>query len=172
MPGYIGYGLTNGEVIYVPIPKNASTAHHGMMKSKGWQNIYFRTDVSPLPGYVVVRDPIDRWYSGAKQYVRNKFPYRTQRINRLDIEELIWEVKNGHHPVYDEHTFRQSDFILSSLHEVILVKMEHAVQWCKDNLGLDLPHVRESANKPNDPDLNPILEGFYAEDVALYNEAQ
>lgn len=81
------------------------------------------------------------------------------------------EVKNGRHPVYDEHTFRQSDFVLSSLQEVILVKLENATQWCKTNLGLDLPHVRGRVEKPSDPELNPILESFYAEDMTLYEEA-
>lgn len=164
MPGYLGSGQTNGKFIYVPIPKNASSAHNGMLMGQGWQRIFFHSEVTTIPAYVVVRDPIDRWYSGAVQYER--------RGKGKDIDGMIEEVKNGHYPVYDEHTFRQSDFIISSLQNLVLVRLENATAWCKQNLGLDLPHIRVRTVRPNDPDLNPILEDFYAEDMKLYSDAQ
>ena len=165
MPGYLGSGQTNGRIIYVPIPKNASSAHNGMFREEGrvWQRIFFHSEVAPHPAYVVVRHPVDRWYSGINTYER--------RGKGKDLEDVVKDVLDGRSPVYDEHTFRQSDFILSSLHEVILVKLEHANQWCLDNLGLHLPHVRGRQSKPNYPDLNPTLEAFYAEDMALYEQA-
>ncbi len=163
MPGYLGSGQTNGQIIYVPIPKNASSAHNGMFKGEGWQRIFFHSEITRTPAYVVVRHPVDRWYSGAAQY--------TLRGKGKDLDGMIEEVKEGGNPVYDEHTFRQSDFIISSLHNVILVKMENAIQWCLDNLGLSLPLVRGRVSKPDDPDLNPILRSFYAEDLDLYDEA-
>lgn len=163
MPGYLGGGQTNGEFIYVPIPKNASSAHNGMLKTHGWERIFFHSEITMRPAYVVVRHPVDRWYSGASQYER--------RGKGQGIEWMIEQVKEGRNPVWDEHTFRQSDFVLSSLHEVVLVKLENATKWCKDNLDLELPHVRGRVYKPWDVDLNPILEEFYADDLKLYEEA-
>ena len=165
MPGYLGSGQTNGRIIYVPIPKNASSAHNGMFKTEGrtWSRTFFHSEVALQPAYVPVRHPVDRWYSGINTYER--------RGKGKGLEDIVKEVLEGHSPVYDEHTFKQSDFILSSLREVILVRLESATQWCLDNLGLDLPHVRGRQSKPDYPQVNPILEAFYVEDLALYESA-
>lgn len=165
MPGYLGSGSTNGHYIYVPIPKNASSAHNGMLQGReGWDRIFFHSELTTTPAYVVVRDPVDRWYSGAAQYERRgKHP--------IGIEGMIEEVKNGGYPVYDEHTFRQSDFIISSLQNVILVKLENATKWVKENLGYTLEKTHGRRQKRSDPILDPILEDFYAEDMALYIDA-
>jgi hypothetical protein len=163
MPGYLGSGQTNGKIIYVPIPKNASSAHNGMLKGEGWQRIFFHSEIAHQPAYIPVRHPVDRWYSGAAQFER--------RRGGEDLDVMIAQVKEGRNPVYDEHTFRQSDYVLSSLQNVILVRLEHAIAWCKDNLGLTLPRVRGRVTKPNDPELNPILEKFYADDIKLYESA-
>lgn len=162
MPGYLGQGRTNGKIIYVPIPKNASSAHNATFK-EGWERIWFHSEVAPYPAYVVVRDPVDRWYSGAAMWER--------RGKGKDLETMIEEVKNGRSPVYDEHTFRQSDFVLSSLHELVLVPMERATQFVWETFGLQLARIRGRQTKPSDSDLNPILEKFYAEDMELYQQA-
>ncbi len=162
MPGYLGSGQTNGQIIYVPIPKNASSAHNGMFKTEGrtWSRIFFHSEVVHQPAYVPIRHPVDRWYAGINTYER--------RGKGKDLEGIVEEVLAGRSPVYDEHTFRQSDFIISSLRQVVLVRLEDATQWCLDNLGLHLPHVRGRQSKPDYPEVNPILEDFYAEDLALW----
>ena len=131
-----------------------------MFGEENWQRIFFHSEVVPYPAYAPIRHPVDRWYSGINTYER--------RGKGKDLEGIVEEVLSGRSPVYDEHTFRQSDFILSSLPEVILVRLEDATQWCFDNLGLHLPHFRGRQSKPNYPEINPILEDFYVEDLALY----
>ncbi len=84
---------------------------------------------------------------------------------------MVEEVKAGRNPVYDEHTMRQSDYILSTLHVVELVRIESAVQYVHDKFGLDLPHVGERATKEIDQDVVPVLLDFYADDAALYSQA-
>ncbi len=163
MPGYLGTGLTNGEVVYVPIPKNASSSHNATLK-QGWVRLHFNDEASPYPAYVVVRHPVDRWFAGASTYSR--------RGKGKDLETMVEEVKAGRNPVYDEHTMRQSDYILSTLHEVELVRIESAVQYVHDNFGLHLPHVGGRATKKIDQDVVPALLDFYADDMILYEQAR
>ena len=162
MPGFLGSGLTNGEVVYVPIPKNASSSHNATLR-QGWIRHHFNSEASPYPAYVVIRDPIDRWFAGASTYSR--------RGKGKDLETMVEEVKGGRNPVYDEHTMRQSDYILSTLHVVELVRIESAVQYVYDKFGLHLPHVGGRVTKEIDQDVVPVLLDFYADDAALYSQA-
>lgn len=168
----LGWGRTNGEWLWVPIPKNATAAHMEVPEIRDeWDLLDFRYEVVEMPAYVVVRDPFTRWFAGLEEYaIRSLGGTQPTELTRERYEELLAEVRAGGRPVYDEHTMRQSDWLLSSLADPVLVRMESAGRFLKERLGLDLP-FSHSRGRREDESFRPMIEGFYAEDFALYEAA-
>ena len=167
MPSFLGMGLTNGSSIYVPIPKVASSAHRVMFNSAGWEKLYFGSDAWSPPAYIPIRHPVSRWYSGAYQ--------RSRRPGRPSVEQQIDRAEPGKGLVLDENTMKQSDFVLSSLLNPVLVKMENAKDYVNEKWGLTLPEVNRNPDPPHlqdrRPKLNTWVEEFYQEDTELWERA-
>jgi hypothetical protein len=161
VPGYLGQGFTNGEVVYVPIPKNGSSSHNSVF-GVGWTRINFSAEACDLLAYIPVRHPIDRWFAGTDTYSR--------RMTR-PFDDLVADAKAGGPLVFDEHTMRQSDYILSTLHNIELVRLESSARYVADNFGLELPHIGERINRAVDETLHAAILDFYAEDLVLYRQA-
>ncbi len=168
MPSFLGMGLTNGSHIYVPIPKVASSSHRVMFQSAGWKKLYFGSDAWDKPAYIPIRNPIERWYSGAYQ--------RSRRPGRPSVENQIDRAVGGVELVLDENTMKQSDFVLSSLHKPRLVKLENAQDYVDKSWGLELPEVNRNPDPITHlmgrrPKLIDWIIGFYWEDMELYERA-
>ena len=161
MPSFLGMGLTDGDSIYVPIPKNGSSSHRVMFQNEGWEKLYFGSDAWDREAYVPVRHPVDRWLSGAYQ--------RSRRPGRGTIEEMAQSVIDGAHPVLDENTMAQMDFMLSSLHHITLVKLEHAGDFVDERWGFTLPEVNVNSGpaeiplKVTDKLFNVIMKNYQAD---------
>ena len=65
-----GIMLSQGDLAYIPIPKNASSCISFLLASSGWASEeYLNTDISNKKFIVVLRDPLERWLSGITQYL-------------------------------------------------------------------------------------------------------
>lgn len=156
----IGEGLTNGEWVYVPIPKNANTAHRQALSD--WETTTWHYETHGLRSWAVIRHPVDRYFSGVAQYA-----FRT----KSDPEHLLDGVEAGGWPVLDEHTARQTDYLLSTLPDTVLVPLGAAGRWLETQFRRTLQQVNVRRAKPSRPRMVPFLEEFYADDLALYEEA-
>ena len=84
------------------IPKNASTWLKKNLVGNGWQRCSDKsTHQSTL---VLLRDPIDRWFSGVVQYLARNFPAVQYNTISSDFVKLIFDQIE-----LDEHT--QSQFV-------------------------------------------------------------
>ena len=84
------------------IPKNASTWLKKNLVGHGWQQC--SNDSTHMSTLVVLRDPIDRWFSGVVQYLARNFPAVQHNTIGLDFIKLIFDQIE-----LDEHT--QSQFV-------------------------------------------------------------
>jgi len=139
-----------------------------MFQNEGWEKLYFGSDAWDREAYVPVRHPVDRWLSGAYQ--------RSRRPGRGTIEEMAQSVVDGAHPVLDENTMRQGDFLLSSLHKITLVKLEHASDFVDEKWGFTLPDINVNLGPTEIPlkmtaKLDNAIMGYYREDFVLWHMA-
>lgn len=141
--------------VYIHIPKCASTSLKDTL----------RWEYSPTPvtgrGFAVVRNPVDRWFSGVRQFVVR---------NGGDYDELLDRVEASRSLVFDEHTWRQTDF-LEPFDEVELVRVESAAAFVEDRFGVSLP-VKNEGDWRRRESLVPLIEEFYAGDAELYEVAE
>lgn len=154
----VGSCLTDGTHVCLNIPKNASSAIKATLR--GWRYTErYMNRLCDLPGFVVVRDPIARWYSGVQQYAVR---------HGLDVLELVEQVKAGRPPVFDEHTQRQTDFIVSTFPNLDYVRLGDAHRYISERFGQTLVHRNHKEPLRRDPRLTPVLRRFYSADIELY----
>jgi hypothetical protein len=150
----VGSCYVSGSDVYVHIPKCASTSLKDTL----------RWEYSPRPvagrAFAVVRDPVDRWFSGVRQFVVR---------NGGDYDDLLDQVEAGRSPVFDEHTWRQTDF-LEPFDGVELVRVESVSGFVEDRFGVVLPVKNESEWRRRES-LVPLIEEFYVGDAELYEAA-
>ena len=94
------------ELIYILIPKNASTwIKRHFLPSKDYN--YYAQGFAPSHQMVFtsLRDPLDRWISGFAQYVVGNRPEHRFHIDNLDWDQVMEQM------VFDNHTQPQVDFI-------------------------------------------------------------
>ena len=84
------------------IPKNASTWLKKNLVDNGWQQC--SNDAMHMSTLVLLRDPIDRWFSGVVQYLARNFPTVQHHTINSDFIKLIFDQIE-----LDEHT--QSQFV-------------------------------------------------------------
>lgn len=158
---HLGACFVNGEAAYVHIPKNASTAIKDTLRPAGWRHtLAYVNAPCPMPAFAVVRDPVDRFFSGVWQYALR---------NDRNYELLLDIIADGKYPVLDEHTQRQSDFILSTFH-VEFVRLEDASDYVAARFGLEIPERNVGDWVPRES-MVPLIRDFYSDDVALYESA-
>lgn len=86
----IRYPWSNGEAVYLPIPKCATTSMRGWCVQGGWEKI--TTGTPDLPAFAFIRHPVDRWFSGVSEYA----VHNTVEPGRM---------------VYDQHTRPQIEYL-------------------------------------------------------------
>jgi len=91
-------------LMYVHIPKNASSWTKPNLLDWGWEFYNYHTDKLDKPALVVLRDPIDRWLSGIAEYLTLYHP--TMQVPFYETEQLIFD-----RITFDDHTEHQIKFI-------------------------------------------------------------
>lgn len=96
-------GDTEG-LTYVHIPKNASSFTRDKVTNAGFElGNYHNERKYRNPVIAILRDPVDRWISGALEYLVKQFPDPAVTLNNEKFVFTKFE--------YDEHTARQTKFL-------------------------------------------------------------
>lgn len=93
-----------GDLMYVNIPKNASSWTKPNLKDWGWEFFNYHTDKLDKTAIVVLRDPVDRWLSGIAEYFT--LYHSDKQILSTDAIDIIFD-----RVCFDDHTDRQVKFI-------------------------------------------------------------
>ena len=90
-------GFYNNKACIVLIPKNASTAiaNYCAWTPTDYQTINRRTYIA------IFRDPVDRWISGATEYLWREQQFEGLDITTVDLDKIC----------FDKHTATQHSFI-------------------------------------------------------------
>lgn len=92
------------DLMYVHVPKNASSWTKPNLKDFGWEFYNYHTDGLNKTAIVVLRDPVDRWISGIAEYLTL---YHSDFIlNDTEVINLIFDKI-----CFDDHTERQVNFL-------------------------------------------------------------
>lgn len=95
----------NGLLMYVNIPKNASSWTKPNLFDWGWEFYNYHTDVlTHKVSIVALRDPVDRWLSGIAEYFALYYP--EFKLDSPEAIELVFD-----RVCFDDHTERQINFI-------------------------------------------------------------
>jgi hypothetical protein len=129
-----------------------------LLLEDGWTGVNVWKHAYTQPGFAVIRHPVDRWFSGVKQYV-----YQTKHT---DYETCLQTVLDGGWPVFDQHTIPQRDYLLSTVRFTELVRLDDLTEYML-RYGLELPQRPPSVWEADDR-LIPLLTDFYADDIELY----
>jgi hypothetical protein len=92
------------DLMYVYIPKNASSWTKPNLKDWGWEFYNYRLDNLDKHSLVILRDPVDRWLSGIAEYLTLYYPNMQVPFN--ETTELIFD-----RITFDDHTEKQVYFI-------------------------------------------------------------
>jgi hypothetical protein len=95
----------NTDLMYVHIPKNASSWTKPNLKDFGWEFYnYHDDDMHDKTAMVVLRDPVERWISGIAEYLALYHPNFI--LHDLEAMDLIFD-----RICFDDHTERQVNFV-------------------------------------------------------------
>jgi hypothetical protein len=101
------------ELVYVNIPKNASTWTRTQLMTLGasMDNYLINNELSNKPRLVVLRDPIERWVSGISWYMTLAHPKLIEECEQnIDIRSTVISMVTTRIGI-DSHTIPQSVFI-------------------------------------------------------------
>jgi len=93
------------DLMYVYIPKNASSWTKPNLKDWGWEFYNYRLDNLDKHSLVILRDPVDRWLSGIAEYLTLYYPNMQVPFN--ETTELIFD-----RITFDDHTESQVKFLV------------------------------------------------------------
>lgn len=96
-------------LVYVHIPKNASTWTKNRLLSLNWEVHNFQFDFilgAPKSFMIALRDPVERWCSGISEYFSLYHPTVTVGDLTQPMLDLLFD-----RVVFDDHTEKQSNFI-------------------------------------------------------------
>lgn len=143
---------------YVPIPKCATNSLRATFPE--WRATDDYEGGAHL--FALIRDPVDRWFSGIAEAT---FHYDPDR----DYDTMLDVARTEGRFVWDQHTQPQASFVNG--YDVELVALDYAADYIQGRFGRRLRWERCRGWSPA-PDLVPAIREFYAEDVALYEEAR
>jgi hypothetical protein len=152
--------ITNGEAFYVPIPKCATNSLR--LTFPDWRSTNeYRSEWDHLPGFALVRNPVDRWFSAAAEISKGHLP-------ALSWDKLMNRARNGVFEV-DAHTLPQSLY-LEHYPNIDLVRLENAAVYIQNEYGRLLAWERRRDWEPV-LDVIPLIEEYYADDLEIYARA-
>jgi hypothetical protein len=92
------------DLMYVYIPKNASSWTKPNLKDWGWEFYNYKTDCLNKHALIILRDPVERWLSGIAEYLT--LYHSTMQSPFNETAELIFD-----RICFDDHTEKQSKFL-------------------------------------------------------------
>ena len=96
--------LPGKDLMYVYIPKNASSWTKPNLKDWGWEFFNYRTDRLNKHALVILRDPVERWLSGIAEYLTL---YHKDMVKPWkETEDIIFD-----RITFDDHTEKQTKFL-------------------------------------------------------------
>lgn len=146
------------DCMYVPIPKCGTNSLRATFPE--WRAEDHKQGVD-IAGFALVRNPVDRWFSGIAEATHHYDPDR-------DYDSMLDAARDEGRFVWDNHTRPQSEFLHHF--DVELVKLENAGAYILERFGRRLRWERSRRWEPA-PDLYDKIRDFYAADVELYERA-
>lgn len=113
----------DSDLMYVYIPKNASSWTKPNLLDWKWENYnYHRDNLYHKTAIIVLRDPIDRWVSGIAEYMYLYHRhFKPNALMPVAVLDLIFDKIS-----FDDHTERQIYFVEGlDLNKCIFFKFEH-----------------------------------------------
>jgi hypothetical protein len=92
------------DLMYVYIPKNASSWTKPNLRDWDWEFYNYKTDNLSKHALVILRDPVERWLSGIAEYLTLYHP--TMQTPFYETSELIFD-----RICFDDHTEKQTKFL-------------------------------------------------------------
>jgi len=129
----------DSELMYVHIPKNASSWTKPNLLDWGWEFYNYHTDnLYHKHALVVLRDPVDRWLSGIAEYMYLRHrDLDTEHISNVFMNLVFDRI------AFDDHTEQQILFLQN------LDLNRCTFLWCDENYRQNFSHYLESNNMPN-----------------------
>ena len=93
-------------LMYVYIPKNASSWTKPNLRDWGWEFFNYHTDLLYKDALVVLRDPVDRWLSGIAEYFALYHPHMSTGHFTQSVIDLVFD-----RVTFDDHTEKQIKFL-------------------------------------------------------------
>ncbi len=146
------------DCMYVPIPKVATNSLRATFPE--WRAEDHKNGID-IPGFALVRDPVDRWFSGIAEATFHHDPDR-------DYDTMLQIARDEGKFVWDNHTRPQSEFLTEF--DVELVKLDYAETYIQERFGRQLRWERSRRWEAAE-DLIPAIRRFYSADVELYESA-
>lgn len=130
---------SNTDLMYVNIPKNASSWTKPNLKDWGWQHYNYHTDnLYHKHALVVLRDPVERWLSGIAEYM---YLYHkdtdTNEFSKCFFDLVFDRI------AFDDHTEQQVLFLEK------LNLNNCTFFWCSKNYRELFGHFLNEHNMPN-----------------------
>ena len=144
---------------YVPIPKNGTSSLRATLYE--WRAEDTRLGIPDLPGWVFIRHPVERWFSGLKEAT---FHHGYGR----NWDDMVAAAYDGKF-VWDNHTRPQVQFV-APFTNLELIKFERASEFVLERYGREFAWERHRFWDRVD-DLVPLVAEYYAEDMELYDRA-
>ena len=94
------------DLMYINIPKNASTWIKSVLENLNWEYYNYHTDHLNKPSIVVLKDPIERWLSGISEYM---YLYHSN-IDITNLSESFFDIIFDRIS-FDDHTEKQILFL-------------------------------------------------------------
>ena len=129
---------TLSDLMYVYIPKNASSWTKPNLKDWGWQFYNYRTDNLNKTAIVVLRDPVERWLSGIAEYFSLYHNHINVPNHNPNLLSIIFDKIT-----FDDHTEKQVKFIHG------LNTDECIFLWCDDRYGTNFSKLIQQHLGPN-----------------------
>ena len=133
---WLHVGPDGTEYVYVNIPKNASSWMKYQFNGREFD--YLTTPYDKVTFVILLRDPIDRWISGAAQALYGCSPESDHFFLNVGYNSIFDQV------ALDEHTRCQHLFLKTKLYE------KHNVVWfkCDANLKTNWEHWAKDKISP------------------------
>lgn len=93
----------DSDLMYVHIPKNATSWTKPNLQDWGWEFYNYHTDGLNKTAIVVLRDPVERWLSGIAEYFAL---YHSDISYNESLQRIIFD-----RITFDDHTEKQVKFI-------------------------------------------------------------
>jgi hypothetical protein len=118
------------DLMYVHIPKNASSWTKPNLQDWGWEFYNYHTDNLNKTAIVVLRDPVERWVSGIAEYFTLYHCHASGIEYSTQLLDIIFDKVT-----FDDHTDKQVNFI----HNLDTDKC--IFMWCDNNYRVNFSNL-------------------------------